>query len=202
MAAAGLPFRVVMSAMRSYLGTVKEKKNGEGVHTAPPSGVVENKEGSKEATEGACPKRPNARRRRGGNRDARQARRLERVLRESSPAPELVAVAPAASPAKAEPSGRVHPAHALEEEIKSVAPEQVPPADIPGILDAAGVKAAKARRAKAAKLNDTQWCMACREKSRHRGGGQPGPLEARRHAGWCTVNREHRVKPGEGNANL
>lgn len=203
MAAAGLPFRVVMSAMRAYLGTVKENKNGEGARAAPPSGVGEKKDVEKEAAEGACPKRSKNRRRRGGNKDARRARRLDRVMREPSPAPENVAVAPATPPPTAEPSGRSHAAHAPDEnEEKSAAPEQVPPADTPGIEDAAGVKVAKARRAEAAKLYDIKWCAACRESSRNRGKGLPGPLEVKHHASWCAVPREHRAKLGEGNANF
>ena len=204
MAAAGLPFRVVMSAMRAYFDTAKENKNGEGARAAPPSGVGEKRGVEEEAAGGACLKRSKKnRRRRGGNKDARRARRLSRVMRAPSPAPENVAVAPATPPPMAEPSGRSHAAHATDEnEKKSAAPEQVPPADIPGIEDAAGVKAAKARRAKAAKLYDAKWCTACREISRNRGKGLPGSLEVGRHACWCTMRREHRAKRGEGNASF
>jgi hypothetical protein len=204
MAAAGLPFRVVMSAMRAYFDTVKKNKNGEGARAAPPSGVGEKKDDKKEAAEGACPKRSKKnRRRRGGNKDARRARRLDRVMRAPSPASENVAVAPATPPPMAEPSGRSYAAHATDEkEDKSAAPEQVPPADIPGIEDAAGVMEAKARRAKAAKLYDTKWCAACREISRIRGRGLPGPPEVKRHASWCVMPRERRTKLGEGNANF
>lgn len=204
MAAAGLPFRVVMSALRAYLDTAKENKNGEGASAAPLSGVDKKMDGKKEAAEGACSKHSKKnRRRRGGNKDARRARRLDRAMREPSPVSENVAVAPATPPAKAEPSGRAHAAHAPDEkENESAAPEQAPPADIPGIEDAAGVKVAKARRAKAAKLYDTQWCAACREKSRRRDKGLPGPLEVKRHASWCTSSSERRAKLGEGNANL